>query len=155
MDFTHFSRQKALAILIFGLGIFSLNLSLAEVDRPQLLTRGFDRNYIVKYLGMYNYTVYDVVQTAKASAQRALADNNDVVEAINYTRANYAPPNPEYFGIAKGKNIIYIHLESIQEFLIDYKLHGEEVTPFLNSLTKDPNTIYFDNFFIKLHKENG
>jgi lipoteichoic acid synthase len=44
-------------------------------------------------------------------------------------------------------NVIYYHLESFQNFLIHYKLHGEEVTPFLNSLTKDPNTIYFDNFF--------
>ena len=37
----------------------------------------------------------------------------------------------------------------MQEFLIDYKLNGEEVTPFLNSLTRDENTIYFDNFSIK------
>jgi lipoteichoic acid synthase len=44
-------------------------------------------------------------------------------------------------------NVIYYHLESFQNFLINYKLHGEEVTPFLDSLTKDPNTMYFDNFF--------
>ncbi|TKI09307.1 glycerol phosphate lipoteichoic acid synthase, partial [Bacillus cereus] len=42
---------------------------------------------------------------------------------------------------------IYIHLESFQNFLIDYKLNGQEVTPFLNSFTKDANTLYFDNFF--------
>ena len=44
-------------------------------------------------------------------------------------------------------NVIYIHLESFQNFIINYKLNGEEVTPFLNSLTKDENTSYFDNFF--------
>ena len=44
-------------------------------------------------------------------------------------------------------NVILLHLESIQEFLIDYELHGEEVTPFLNSLTREENMIYFDNFF--------
>ena len=26
-------------------------------------------------------------------------------------------------------------------------MNGEEVTPFLNSLTRDANTMYFDNFF--------
>ncbi|WP_243299266.1 LTA synthase family protein [Bacillus litorisediminis] len=140
-------RRMVLALLTFSLGISTFNLALAEIDRPQLLTRGFDRNYIVKYLGMYNYTIYDAVQSTKASAQRVLADSNDITEVINYTKSNHADPNPEYFGKGEGMNVIYIHLESIQNFLIDYKLHGEEVTPFLNSMTEEENTIYFDNFY--------
>ena len=140
-------RRTATAIISLALGISCLNLALAEADRPQLLTRGFDRNYIVKYLGMYNYTIYDAVQSTKASAQRVTADSNDITEVINFTHSNYAEPNPKYFGAAKGMNVIYFHLESIQTFLMDYQLHGEEVTPFLNSLIRDENTIYFDNFY--------
>jgi lipoteichoic acid synthase len=141
------SRWKVAALFSFSLAISSANLAIAETDRPQLLTRGFDRNYIVKYLGMYNYTIYDAVQSTKASAQRVLADSNDITEVINFTKSNYAEPNPAYFGAAKGKNVIYLHLESMQNFLINYKLHGEEVTPFLNSLVNEKNTMYFDNFF--------
>jgi lipoteichoic acid synthase len=140
-------RQKVAALFSLSIGISFANLGLAEIDRPELLTRGFDRNYIVKYLGMYNYTIYDAVQSTKASAQRVLADSNDITEVINVTKSNYAEPNPAYFGAGKGMNVIYLHLESIQNFLIDYKLHGEEVTPFLNSLTDEGNTMYFDNFF--------
>ncbi|PUB10643.1 LTA synthase family protein [Paenisporosarcina sp. OV554] len=139
--------KKAIAGIAFVIGIFALNLGLANIDRPQLLTRGFDRNYIVKYLGIYNYTIYDATETLKASSQRVLADSDDITEIINYTKSNYAEPNPDYFGAAKEMNVIYIHLESFQNFLINYKLKGEEVTPFLNSLIKDPNTLYFDNFF--------
>lgn len=139
--------KKAIAGLAFVIGIFALNLGLANYDRPQLLTRGFDRNYIVKYLGMYNYTIYDATETIKASSQRALADSDDMTEVINYTKSISAEHNPEYFGAAKEMNVIYIHLESFQNFLMNYKLNGEEVTPFLNSLIKDPNTLYFDNFF--------
>ena len=140
-------RRKVAALFALGLSISCANLGLAEADRPQLLTRGFDREYIMKYLGMYNYTVYDAVQSTKASAQRVMADSNDITEVINFTQSNYAEPNPAYFGAAKGMNVIYLHLESMQNFLINYKLHGEEVTPFLNSLTRDGNTLYFDNFF--------
>lgn len=147
IDVTRVKRRSVVAIILLGIGISGLNLALAEMDRPQLLTRGFDRNYIVKYLGMYNYTIYDAVQTTKASTQRALADSDDTTEVINYTKSIQAEPNPEYFGVGKGKNVILLHLESIQEFLIDYKLHGEEVTPFLNSLTREENMMYFDNFF--------
>ncbi|TQR15454.1 LTA synthase family protein [Psychrobacillus soli] len=139
--------KKAIPVIAFALGISALNLGLANADRPQLLTRGFDRNYIVKYLGMYNYTIYDATETIKASSKRALADSDDITEVINFTKSNYAEPNKEFFGVAKDMNVIYIHLESFQSFLMDYKLNGEEVTPFLNSLTKDENTLYFDNFF--------
>lgn len=139
--------KKATAIIAAALIVSIVNLGLAEASRPQLLTRGFDRNYIVKYLGMYNYSIYDSVETMKTSSQRALADSNDITEVVNYTQSNYAKPNKNYFGAAKGMNVIYLHLESFQNFLIDYKLNGEEVTPFLNSLTKDKNTMYFDNFF--------
>ncbi|KGR79160.1 LTA synthase family protein [Ureibacillus manganicus] len=144
---SEFRRKKAILVIAFALVVSVINLGLAEADRPQLLTRGFDRNYIVKYLGMYNYSIYDSVETMKASSQRALADSDDITEVINYTKANYAEPNSEYFGAAKGMNVIYLHLESFQNFIINYKLNGEEVTPFLNSLTKDSNTLYFDNFF--------
>jgi len=146
-DSNRFGYKKATAIITIALAISILNLGLAEADRPQLLSRGFDRNYIVKYLGMYNYTIYDSVETMKATSQRALADSSDITEVMNYTKSNYAKPNEEYFGAAKGMNVIYLHLESFQNFLINYKLNGEEVTPFLNSLAKDKNTMYFDNFF--------
>ncbi|WOD65984.1 LTA synthase family protein (plasmid) [Niallia taxi] len=139
--------KQGLSIFGIALGISGMNLALAEVDRPELLTRGFDRNYIVKYLGMYNYTIYDAVQSTKASAQRVLADTDDMAEVINYTQSNYAEPNAKYFGVGEGMNVIYVHMESIQNFIINYELNGEEATPFLNSLTKEENTLYFDNFF--------
>lgn len=141
------NRRKVAVVFTCAVAIFSLNLALAEQDRPQLLKKTFDRNYIVKYLGMYNYTVYDAIQNTKTYAQRATANSSDIAEVVNYTKATTASPNPEYFGKAEGKNIIYLHLESIQNFIIDYKLNGEEVTPFLNSLADSKDFMYFDNFF--------
>src|SRR5699024_8378514 len=46
--------RNPVIILAAGVMIFTINLALAEADRPQLLKRTFDRNYIVKYLGAYN-----------------------------------------------------------------------------------------------------
>lgn len=147
IDVKEIGRWYIAAMFALTLGISFFNLGLAEKDRPQLLTRGFDRNYIMKYLGMYNYTIYDAVQSTRASAQRVLADSDDITEVVNFTKSNHAAPNPKYFGAGIGMNVIYFHLESVQNFLIDYKLNGEEVTPFLNSLTKDENTLYYKNFF--------
>ncbi|WP_188455995.1 LTA synthase family protein [Virgibacillus oceani] len=141
--------RKPMTVLAAGVIAFTVNLGLAEIDRPQLLERTFDRNYIVKYLGSYNFAIYDAIQTMQSSTQRVLADSSDLTEVENYTKNKFAEPDPELFGAGKGKNIIKIHLESFQSFLIDYKLHGEEVTPFLNSLVHDQSKdfTYFDNFF--------
>ncbi|WP_330949347.1 LTA synthase family protein [Virgibacillus sp. MG-45] len=141
--------KKPLLVLMAGVIAFAVNLGMAEADRPQLLKRTFDRNYIVKYLGAYNFAIYDAIQNLKSSSQRVFADSSDIEEIEKYTKEKYAAPNPELFGVAEGKNIIKIHLESFQSFLIDYKLHGEEVTPFINSLVheQEKNFTYFDNFF--------
>ncbi len=142
------NRKSFKIVLLFSITTFLFNLGLAEKDRPQLLSRSFDRNYLVKYLGAYNFTIYDVIQNIKSSSQRALADSSDITDVENYRKANYAAPNPEFFGKAKGMNVIYISMESLQNFIIDYKMpDGQEVTPFLNSLAHDNSTFYFDNFY--------
>ncbi len=125
---------------------------MAEADRPELLTRTFSRDYLVKYLGLNAFMVYDGVQTYQTNQVRAEASPNDMKEVENYVKEHYAAPNDDLFGLAKGKNVIYIHLESFQQFLIDYKLTDEngvqhEVTPFINSLYHSNSTFSFDNFF--------
>ncbi len=132
---------------IMAATIMMLNLGLAETQRPQLLTRTFDRELLVKNIGTYNYHIYDVFIQSKSHAQRALADGSELVEVENYSNANYAAPNPEMFGIAKDRNIIAVSLESLQSFVINEEMDGHVITPFLNELTKDPDTFYFSDFY--------
>ncbi|MGO2963510.1 MAG: LTA synthase family protein [Carnobacterium maltaromaticum] len=152
MDPRPFKKRYAFAMTVLSVAIFGANLSIAESNRPQLLTRTFDRNYIVKYLGLNVFTVYDGIKTAQANQVKANADSSDMDEVISYLNEHRAAANPATFGSAKGKNVIYIHLESFQQFLIDYKLKDEngvehEVTPFLNSLYHDQSTTSYENFF--------
>nr|WP_283397873.1 LTA synthase family protein [Enterococcus faecium] len=141
------SKPMAIAVTCLSGLIFSGNLALSEANRPQLLQRTFDRSYIVKYLGIDAYTIYDGIKTGMTSSVRAHASSNGIDEVLDYTKKHYAEPNPETFGIAKGKNVIVLHLESFQQFLINMKVDGQEVTPFLNSIFQNQATISFDNFF--------
>ncbi|EGP4970320.1 LTA synthase family protein [Enterococcus faecium] len=141
------SKPMAIAVTCLSGLIFSGNLALSEANRPQLLQRTFDRSYIVKYLGIDAYTIYDGIKTGMTSSVRAHASSNGIDEVLDYTKKHYAEPNPETFGLAKGKNVIVLHLESFQQFLINMKVDGQEVTPFLNSIFQNQATISFDNFF--------
>ncbi|EMF0467482.1 LTA synthase family protein [Enterococcus faecium] len=140
-------KPMAIAVTCLSGLIFSGNLALSEANRPQLLQRTFDRSYIVKYLGIDAYTIYDGIKTGMTSSVRAHASSNGIDEVLDYTKKHYAEPNPKTFGIAKGKNVIVLHLESFQQFLINMKVDGQEVTPFLNSIFQNQATISFDNFF--------
>lgn len=135
------------AFFVLAVAISFLNLGLAETERPQLLTRSFDREILVKNIGTYNYHLYDIYIQSKSSAQRALADGSELVEVNNYVRSNQAAVNEKLFGKYKGRNVIAVSLESLQNFVINNQMDGHEITPFLNSLTNDPDTYYFSNFY--------
>ncbi|MES5411838.1 MULTISPECIES: polyglycerol-phosphate lipoteichoic acid synthase LtaS [Staphylococcus] len=148
LDKRVFSKKFVPVVMAASIALFFLNLAFAETDRPELLTRTFDHKYLVKYLGPYNFTVYDGVKTIQNNQQKALASEDDLTRVLNYTKQKNTEPNSEYYGIAKRKNIIKIHLESFQTFLINKKVNGKEVTPFLNKLsTGNDDFRYYPNFF--------
>lgn len=148
LDNRAFSKKFVPVLMATSVALFFLNLAFAETDRPELLTRTFDHKYLVKYLGPYNFTVYDGVKTIENNQQKALASEDDLTKVLNYTKQKRTEPNPEYYGAAKKKNIIKIHLESFQTFLINKKVNGKEVTPFLNKLSSgNQDFTYFPNFF--------
>jgi len=94
---------------------------------------------------------YSANQSYSANKERAKASKTDLQPITDYIQEHSAKPNPDYFGLAKGKNVIYLHLESFQQFLLDYKLNIDgtehEVTPFLNSLYHSQSTLAFSNIF--------
>lgn len=151
MDNRPFNKRASFAITSLSAMLFSANLFLAEIDRPELLTRGFSNYYVVRALGLPAFLGYSANQTYAANKERSKASEADLKPVEEYIQQHYAKANPEYFGMAKGRNVIYIHLESFQQFLIDYKLKVDdkeyEVTPFLNSLYHSKETFAFSNVF--------
>ncbi len=144
-EFTPIKKVKRRAYFLVAAALLFLNIGLAETERPQLLTRTFDREMLVKNLGTYNYHLYDIFLQSKSSAQRAMADGSELVDIDNYIRANYVKPDKDMFGIAEDRNLIVVTLESMQNFVINNDVYGEEITPFLNEFIHD--SYYFDQFY--------
>lgn len=141
-------KKRTVAMLYAAvIGIAAVNLNLADKERPELLTRTFDRMKLVKLLGIYNYHIYDSVMTANTSSKRVFADSDELSEVLNYVNGQQGKMGVqgEYYGKAAGKNVVLISLESTQNFVMDRKLHGKEITPFLNDLADD--SFYFKNFY--------
>lgn len=139
------TRKERSAYFLLVAAVFFFNLGLAETERPQLLTRSFDREMLVKNISVYNFHIYDAFLQSKTSAQRALADSNSLIEIENYVNANRKEPLKDLNGVAEGRNVILISLESLQSFVMNEELNGQEITPFMNDLIDE--SYYFENFY--------
>lgn len=138
--FAGLTTVLSLMLMLVGFGV-------SEQNRPGLLQRSFDNHYIVKYLGLNEYAAVNLYQTVQQNATRQEADEDDLEVVRQSIEENRVPVNVSYFGTQKGKNVFAFHLESFQQFLIDYQVDGQEVTPNLNAFFHDTNTLSFDNFY--------
>ena len=59
------------------------------------------------------------MKTIQNNQQKALASEDDLTKVLNYTKQKRTEPNQEYYGVAKKKILLKIHLESFQTFLIN------------------------------------
>lgn len=102
-------------------------------------------------MDILNYQVYAAV----ASAQDVSIDFNEITQTTIDQLKHVQPSNseaPPYWAQAKGKNVIIIQMEAFQNFLINMKLEGQEVTPNMNKLVSD--SYYFPNFFQQVGQGN-
>ena len=124
--------------------LFALNLKPVDYSR---LVKQWNRIYLVEKFGLYVYHVNDVFQSVEPKLiaifgyDKAKKNFNDYYAK----RTDVQSYTNEYTNIFKGKNVISIHGESIQKFVINLKINGKEVTPNLNRLVKEG--MYFSNYY--------
>lgn len=107
--------------------------------------KNWNREYVVMQFGIYIYQIDDFVVSLKPSLVNLFgSDNASKVFRDYYSNKKILKEN-EYTGIFKDKNVLVIHAESIQNFVINKKINGKEITPNLNKLIK--KSLYFDNFY--------
>ena len=86
-----------------------------------MFSRSFDRQTVVKNLGLYTYHLFDITLQSKSSAERVFASGDGFSEIKNYTDSKDKQVDKNLFGYAKGKNVILISMESTQNFVINKK----------------------------------
>ena len=139
-------RNFIYSIATSGVIICSLLFTLNATDTSRLVKQ-WNREWLVQKFGLYTYTANDLIQSIQPHLNTLFGYD----EAARKFRNFYACKNEEkvssnkYTNVFKGKNVIFIHAESMQNFLVGLKINGQEVTPNLNKLANEG--IYFDRFY--------
>ena len=134
----HWAGVLAVSLLLAGSNLYSYS------DE-----RVLDTSDLARDVGLLNAEVYQAVQT---QMQKSITTAPVTQQTIDDLKGTVSPAQPQYFGAAQGKNLIVIQMESFQNFLINLKVDGQEVTPNLNRLLGD--SLYFDHFYSMIGQGN-
>ncbi|WP_201713963.1 LTA synthase family protein [Rossellomorea arthrocnemi] len=138
------SRRWKFTYLELSVALILITIVMGLVKSPYLFAESYDREQMVKSVGPYNYHLYDIGIAATNPFSHLLASKSDTETSFKYIKSTKKDPSA-LFGAAKGKNLILVSMESTQNFVINEKVNGKEITPFLNSLIKD--SFYFSNIY--------
>lgn len=134
---------SAVIVFAIGFGLFQLAYSKASPG-----SFPYDNNYVANNLGVLYLHYYDVKNFMKENIlvdKRLTAEEKKQIEDYYNNRKS---GGDKYKGIVKGKNLIVIQMEAGQQFMINNKVNGKEVTPNLNRFMND--SAYFENFYYQI-----
>lgn len=133
--------------IVGGTVLFLTIISLSTTDLSRIIKQ-WNREYIVQEFGVYTYTFNDIIQSLQPKINTLFGYDEAALEFREFYKEEIKnrtnTPN-KYTNVFEGKNLLVIHAESIQTFLIGMKINGVEVTPNLNKLTK--SGLYFSKFY--------
>ncbi|MGY5346239.1 LTA synthase family protein [Paenibacillus glucanolyticus] len=127
--------------------VFSLMLCLF-----QIMPNRASMNEIVKAqeMGILNYEAYTIFQQENTELADAKTITQDKINELKGLGAS--DQEALLSGVAQGKNLIIIQMESYQQFLMNLKIDGKEITPHMNKLARE--SLYFPNFFQNVGQGN-
>lgn len=138
-----------LFFLLIGGSINTFYIYKLSIEQPKLITTMFNRIYIATDLGIVDAHGIDIYNEVRNNIARHTVLPKDTEVAIkSFLESNSNEQTNNLTGEAKGKNLILIQVEALQQFVINQKIEGQEITPNLNKWIG--KSAYFNNFFYQI-----
>lgn len=138
-------KKMLITTILVGALCLAYSFGVATSTDYSRLAKQWYRAYIVERFGILLYQFNDLVQFLTIRTSSLFGYDDALLEFTEYFDAKEQTEENEYTGILQGKNIVFVHLESMQTFLMDLEFNGEEVTPNLNKLAEEG--MFFSNFY--------
>lgn len=136
---------------ILYIGYIPFNVLLLNRDvKNDYIFSAYDPMDSARFFSPIGYHIFDLYNVYKDSKPYSLndAEKNEIKEF--YSNKNENLSNNKYRSIFKNKNLIVIQVESLENFVINQKVNGQEITPNLNKLLN--HSIYFPNTFEQVNE---
>lgn len=123
---------------------YKIDIFKKGYENQILFKTSWSQNQTMASLTPIGYHIFDLYRYYEDCQPYKL--NNSEKKEINnwFNKKEEVLPENKYKALFKGKNLIVLQVESLENFVIDKKVNGEEITPTLNKLLK--NSLYFNNY---------
>ena len=141
-------RGKTRAINTFVAGVILLAIFISTLNAVDIsrLSKQWNREFVVLRFGVYTYQINDAFDSARSQLAPMFGyDNANKLFNDFFEERDLSPTRNDLTNIFKGKNVIVIHAESVQDFTLDVEINGEYVSPVMRRLRDEG--IYFSNFY--------
>lgn len=139
-------------LILIALGVVVNAGTLYNVSKtqPTLLTAMSNRIYLTKMIGNIDFHAVDAFNFVSTNIKNSKKLPEERVEKIkDFLKQNDQQSGQTKFqGKYSGKNLIVIQVEALQQFVINQKVNGKEITPNLNRWIK--KSMYFDNYYYQV-----
>ena len=123
-----FPKRCVAALLLILLSFLGIRGVYSKSDISE-----YDANNMVKNLGIGYFHYYDIKKYAKENLFKSKALTSDEIDQIisffEDKSGRDAGGVLRYAGLAKGKNLIIIQMEALQEFVINREVNGKKLLP--------------------------
>ena len=137
------SVLKVLVAAAIVLGFFVSTLTGTDISR---LYKQWNREYVVMKFGIYVYQGNDLIASLKPQISPLFGYDTAAKDFRDYYAENtHEDDTNKYTDIFKDKNVIVIHAESMQNYLLDTEINGKAIAPNLKKLADEG--MYFSNFY--------
>ncbi|EGT4138363.1 LTA synthase family protein [Clostridium perfringens] len=138
------------SICYIGYVPFNVNVLKRENVKNSYLFSNYDPTNTVEYFSPIGYHIFDIYNVYKNSKPYEMTADDEAKIKEYYDFKNENLPDNEFKGMFKGKNLIVIQVESLEDFVINKKVDGQEITPNINKLLN--NSIYLPNIFEQVNE---
>ena len=109
--------------IIIGILIVLLGVCFLRGTDYSRLTKQWNREYIVERFGIIIYQGNDLIQTLRNSFTNLFGYDEALLEFTEYFDENTIEiSNNEYTNIFEGKDVIFVHMESMMSFFVNLKV---------------------------------
>ncbi len=117
----------------------------------------YNKDAQVKKGTIYGYHVADIESLINIKKKAKYDDKEEMLSDYEELKEEYEEEYGESYynleGIAEGKNVIIVQLESLQEFVINKTINGKEITPNINKFINE--NIEFSNMFMQSYSSTA
>lgn len=146
------TSNKRLAGLLLSVAVgyllyahYVFDVSPARGEKQFLFAMCWAPSQTVTGLSPIGYHLFDAYTYVADSRPLVLSEPEKAAIAAWYNEKKEVRPDNEYKGLFAGKNLIFIQVESLENFYLKNSVDGQEITPNLNQLVN--NSLYFSNFY--------